>query len=106
MGVQSFLIAILGFGIVNGIFSPFRLMAHFVVIAMSPGFFVSSAGVVLLVSSLLTATITIMLGGIPAALYERVAGLEESNTTSLWIWLCGVALLSLPAVQTVLSVGL
>ena len=105
MSAQSFLIAILGFGIVNGIFSPFRLIAQVIVTIMAPGFFVDSPSVVLLLSSLLTATATIMLGGMPAALYERFAGQKESTKTSLWVWLAAVALLSLPAIQTVFAVA-
>lgn len=103
MGTQSFLVAILGFGIINGIFSPYRLMAQIIVFAMSPGFFISSPSVVLLASSLLTATMTIMLAGVPAALFERISGQQESDTVSMWIWLAGIALLSLPAVQAALA---
>ena len=59
----------------------------------------------LLISSLLTATVAIMLGGIPAALYEHVTGQKESNVTALWIWLVGVAVISLPAIQAVFAVA-
>jgi hypothetical protein len=46
----------------------------------------------------MVSTATIILGGIPAALYERFAGTgEDSNDTSLWIWLAGTGLLTLPA---------
>ncbi|MBK5949622.1 hypothetical protein CH339_19390 [Rhodobium orientis] len=105
MGRQGFLIAILAFAIVSGIFSPFRLVAHVVVLAMAPGFFVASPSVVLLVSSLLTATVTVMLGGVPAAVFERATGKTESDAASLWLWLAGVALLSLPAIQTVIAIA-
>ncbi|MCW2306447.1 hypothetical protein [Rhodobium gokarnense] len=105
MSRQSFLIAILAFAILNGIFSPFRLVAHVIVLAMAPGFFVASPAIVLLVSSLLTATVTIMLGGVPAAVFERVTGRAESDAVSLWLWLAGVALLSLPAIQTVIAIA-
>ncbi len=104
MSAQSFLIAILGFGILNGIFSPYRLMAQFIVIVLAPGFFLDSPSIVLLLSSLLTATATIMIGGVPAAIYERLRGETESSVGSLWIWIVATALISLPAVQVMFAI--
>ena len=44
-------------------------------------------------------TATIILGGIPAALYERFIGAKEDSTVvSLWIWLAGTAILTIPAI--------
>jgi hypothetical protein len=40
---------------------------------------------------------TLLIAGIPAALYERFRGLQESNTTSLAIWLACTLLLALPS---------
>jgi hypothetical protein len=58
-------------------------------------------------SSLMVSTATIILGGIPAAIYERVRGTgEESSEASLWIWLAGTALLTLPAVGNFFTIGL
>ncbi len=37
--------------------------------------------------------------GIPAAIYERIVGAKDNSTdVSLWIWLTGTALLTLPAI--------
>jgi hypothetical protein len=50
-------------------------------------------------ASLMVSTATIILGGIPAAIYERVTGAKDDSTeVSLWIWLAGTALLTLPAI--------
>jgi hypothetical protein len=46
-----------------------------------------------------------MIAGVPAALYERAMGLADSNLVSMWLWLAGTALLSLPAVILFLQVG-
>ena len=35
--------------------------------------------------------------GVPAALYERFVQRDEENDASMWIWLTGAAVLSLPA---------
>jgi hypothetical protein len=47
-----------------------------------------------------------VLAGIPAALYERYAGLKDSNAVSLWIWLAGTAILTLPAIGNFFTFGL
>jgi len=58
-------------------------------------------------AALMLSTATIILAGIPAAIYERVVGAkEESNVISLWIWLAGTGLLALPAVGNFLKIGL
>ena len=52
-------------------------------------------------------TATLIVAGIPAALYERYVGAKDDSTdTSLWIWLVGTALLAIPAVGNFLRVGL
>ena len=58
-------------------------------------------------ASLMASTATIIVGGIPAALYERYVGAkDDSNEVSLWIWLAGTALLTLPAVGNFFQIGL
>jgi hypothetical protein len=53
------------------------------------------------------ATGTVIVAGIPAALYERYRGLkEDSDVVSLWIWLAGTALLALPAMGAFIELGL
>ena len=43
-------------------------------------------------ASLMLSTATIILGGIPAAIHERLIGAKEDSTAaSLWIWLAGTA---------------
>ena len=48
-----------------------------------------SLSLTLMFASLMVSTATVILGGIPAAIYERVTGASESNNVSLWIWLAG-----------------
>lgn len=43
---------------------------------------------------------TLLLGAIPAALYERLRGLQESTPVSLGIWLVATGLLTLPALAS------
>ena len=44
-----------------------------------------------------------MLGGVPAALYERISGGGKSTAVSGLIWLVAVALLTLPALPNILN---
>ena len=58
-------------------------------------------------SSLMVSTATIILGGIPAAIYERIVGAKDDSTAaSMWIWLAGTALLTLPAIGNFFAIGL
>jgi hypothetical protein len=50
-------------------------------------------------TSLFIAGMTLLIGGVPAALYERIRGLQESTLVSLGIWLVATALLALPALR-------
>jgi len=106
MSNQGYLIGILGFALINGMFSPILLpQTTGAVLLLSPGLLISSPHVVAFLAYMLGSTFTIMLAGIPAALYERVTGSPDSNSVSLWIWLTCTALLSLPAVISFLNVG-
>jgi hypothetical protein len=51
------------------------------------------------------AVVTLMLAGIPAALYERVRGLQFSSTASMAIWLIATVLLTMPAIRRALGFG-
>jgi hypothetical protein len=88
------------FGVVNGLFNQlFLLFALLHVQILSPALLFGSPALTLMFSSLMVSTATIILGGIPAAIYERVVGAKEDSTeASLWIWLAGTALLTLPAI--------
>ena len=101
-------IAIAFFGMVNGIFNQ-ALVTFAVIFAniLAPGLFFGSTPLTLMFASLMASTATIIVGGIPAALYERYIGAKDDSTpTSLWIWLACTALLTLSAVGNFLQVGL
>ena len=99
MNHTFYYVAIALFGVINGLFNHvWVLFALLHVQILSPALFFGSVGLTLMFSSLMVSTATIIVGGIPAALYERiVGGGEESSEASLWIWLAGCGLLTLPA---------
>jgi hypothetical protein len=57
---------------------------------------------VLFWSSVLLSTTTLLVSGVPAALYERLVERDPNSSASTWIWLAGAAALSVPAVLRVL----
>lgn len=101
-------IGIAFFGMINGLFNQTALLFAIIhVQILAPALLFGSTGLTLLMSSLMVSTATIILGGIPAAIYERFAGIkDDSNVISLWIWLACTALLTLPAIGNFLQVGL
>jgi hypothetical protein len=103
---QPYIIAILIFAMINGIFSPAVFLIVPFVFALTPAFFLESTAVILYVSSMILSTMTLIAGGVPAALYERWKGLEESTEVSMWIWMAATGILSLPAAINFFEVGL
>jgi hypothetical protein len=108
MDRNFYFIGIAFFGMINGLFNQVALL--FALIHMkilSPALLFDSVSLTLLFSSLMVSTATIILGGIPAAIYERIVGAKEDSTeVSLWIWLAGTALLTLPAIGNFFKFGL
>lgn len=103
---QPYIIPIVFFAMINGVFSPFLLALVPFVMALTPAFFIQSTAFIFYLSSLLLATLTLIVGGIPAALYERWTGAEESTGFSMWLWMCGTGLLTLPAAANFFKFGL
>ena len=101
-------IGIAFFGIINGLFNQtWLLLALIHAQILSPALLFGSVGLTLIFASLMVSTATIIVGGIPAALYERVVGAKDDSTeASLWIWLAGTAILTLPAMGNFFDIRL
>lgn len=95
---QTQLFLVLGICIVNGIFSPYLKIAIPITAALLPELFPRTLEWVLFWSSVLLATGTLLVSGVPAALYERLLAKDSEAPASTWIWLAGAGTLSLPAV--------
>ena len=100
MDRNLYFVAIAFFGMINGLFNQSWLvfsLIHMQILA--PALLFGSVPLTLMFASLMVSTATIILGGIPAAIYERIIGAKDDSTeASLWIWLAGTALLTLPAI--------
>ena len=101
-------IGIAFFGMVNGLFNQDALiftLIHMQILA--PALLFGSVSLTLMFSSLMISTGTIILGGLPAAIYERAMGAKNDSTeVSMWIWLAGTGILTLPAMGDFLRTGL
>ena len=105
---QWYYIGIAFFGMINGLFNQLALLFTLIhVQILAPALLFDNVSLTLMMSSLMVSTATSILAGIPAAIYERVAGTgDDSTTTSLWIWLAGTGILTLPAMGNFIEVGL
>ena len=97
MNRNFYFIGIAFFGMINGIFNQLSLIFTLLYVQLLAGpLLFGSLSLTLMFASLMVSTATVILGGIPAALYERATGASESSNASLWIWLAGTAILALP----------
>jgi hypothetical protein len=96
------------FAMINGMFN--QLWLWFALIPMqilSPALLFGSVPLTLLFASLMVSTATIIVAGVPAAIYERIIGAKDDSTeASLWVWLAGTAILTIPALGKFFEVGL
>src|SRR4029453_1117975 len=108
MDRNFFFVGIAFFGMINGLFNQTALLFALIhVQILAPALLFGSVSLTLLFSSLMVSTAPIILGGVPAAIYERVVGAKDDSTeASLWIWLAGTAILTLPAMGNFFRLGL
>lgn len=92
------LIATAGLSLMNGMtWSPVLLPFVVLLKALLAGTILTSPLVLTYLASILASATTLVLAGVPAALYERAKGLEESSPMSIGIWLIAtIVLVALP----------
>lgn len=108
MDRNLYYVGIAFFGMINGIFNQLSLLFALIHLQiLAPALLFGSVPLTLMFASLVVSTATIIIGGIPAAMYERFIGArEDSPEASLWIWLAGTAILTIPAISNFLRIGL
>jgi len=81
MDRNLYYIAIAFFGMINGLFNQTWLLFSLIhVQILAPALLFGSVPLTLLFSSLMVSTATLILGGIPAAIYERAVGAKDDST--------------------------
>lgn len=97
------LVATAACSLLNGqSFSPLLTMGAILMKPFVAGTLLASPIVFLYLTSLFVSILTLLLAGIPAALYERWKGQTDSSPMSLGIWFAATVLLTLP---TFMSMG-
>ena len=90
MDRNLYYVGIAFFGMINGIFNQLALLFALIhVQILAPALLFGSVPLTLMFSSLMVSTATIILGGIPAALYERFVGAKDDFDRSLPVDLAG-----------------
>lgn len=95
--LQPLIVGTVGLAIGNGIFSPWFVPLLIILRPLAPSFLLSSQVLMFYFTSLILATATLMVAGVPAAIYERIKHKSESDRASLWIWLTATFILCIPA---------
>jgi hypothetical protein len=102
MNEQGLFIGAVAVALYNGLFSPFQIIVASLAQVWMPGFVPISVATAVYGASLIVSTTTLLLAGVPAALYERWRK-TGSTATSCLIWLIGAMLLTLPAALVTLG---
>jgi hypothetical protein len=88
----------------NGsLWSPMFDSVAYVLYLATRGYPMMTAGRVAQATSVVIAVMTLLIAGIPAAIYERIRGLHSSTGVSIGIWLVATLLLSLPTIMSFLD---
>ena len=97
---DALLAATIGLAVVSGLpVTPrFNSISH-ILYLFTRGSSSIAGDVLFYATSVAMAVMTLLIAGIPAAIYERIRGLQESTPVSLGIWLAATALLALPALR-------
>ena len=103
---DGYLIGIATFGLVNGqSFSPWFDPVSVLFRPILFGFGLSSPIIIFYLTSLLVSVGTVLLGGIPAAVFESATGRKSSDSTSMGVWMAACALITLPAFLSLFGGG-
>lgn len=98
------MVAIAALSLVNGMhFSPWFDPIAILLRPFLAGTFLGTPLVSLYVTSFFISAMTLMIAGVPAALYERFKGDGETTPTSLYIWLVATILFTAHALLAAAS---
>ncbi len=95
------LVPVMAIAIVNGIFSPWVLVLFVLYPVWYPSWAPPTSQFVYMASALILSTLTLMVAGVPAALYERLSA-RPQGAVAASIWLGCAALLTLPALPNMM----
>lgn len=82
--------------IFNGFLSPALPLVFHLAPVWLPDFVPLTQSTVLFVASLMISFGTLFVSGVPAALFERLSGRQETDRAVMLVWLAGALALALP----------
>jgi hypothetical protein len=101
---DGMLVAVAGLSLVNGLpASPLFDPVAYLLYLFTRGSALLSQDALFYGTSLFISVMTLVVAGVPAALYERVRGLQHSTPLSLGIWFAATLLLALPGLRAAAS---
>ncbi|HEX6959094.1 MAG TPA: hypothetical protein VF194_14015 [Ferrovibrio sp.] len=96
MNPRNLFVAVLGVTLINGFVSPLVPLVFILAPVWLPEFAPRSSIAILYGTSLIVSVSTLVLSGVPAALFERFTGRQQSDQISMLVWLGSAILLTLP----------
>ncbi len=102
---HQILAIILAIGALNGIFSPYLVLVLHLTPIWLPAWAPTEPSTVFYLASLITATTTVLVGGVPAAIVERLSPAAAEGTGSRIVWLIGCLVLSIPALLRLIGMA-
>lgn len=96
MTPHTLFVAILGITLLNGFVSPVIPLVFIMAPVWLPEFVPPTRIVLLYGTSLIVSVATLVISSVPAGLFERLTGREESDQTSMLVWLGAAILLTAP----------
>jgi hypothetical protein len=101
---DGFLIGIATLSLLNGMdFSPYSEPGLVLMKPLLFAFGITSPLLIFYFTSLILSLITLILAGVPAALFERASGRQTSDGTSMLIWFISIAIITLPTLAQMLG---
>lgn len=101
---DGYIIGIASLSLLNGMhFSPYF---SFVAIPFGPilrEYGITSPVITFYLASLIVAVGSVMVAGIPVAIFERLTGRRQSDSTSMAVWLGAIFLITLPSLMGLVS---
>lgn len=96
MSPQTIFIAILGITLLNGFVSPIVPLVFIMSPIWLPEFVPPTRIVLFYGTSLIVSVSTLMISAVPAGIFERLTGRQESDQATMFVWLGAAILLTLP----------
>lgn len=92
------LVAIAACSLLNGMhFSPYFDPVAILLKPFLAGTLLGTPIVFLYLASIFCSLMSLLIAGIPAAIYERIKGQTQSTPTSLGIWLVAIVVITIPS---------